>query len=962
MTRKVCCCVVVLLVLVSTHARSITKMPIRTVVTEEGTFRYVENELLIGFKDHVGNAMAQTIASRYNCNLSNTTKNYFINRGVMRFDKNLDITEIKRELELDENIKYVNYNYVGTFCEYIIPDTLYTKQWALRKIKACDAWTSYTYGDSSVVVAILDSGYSNHTDMPENSSRIIQGDQYNLTFDPSEEEVEEEYDDIQNHAMGMAGVIGAFSGTYNGMVGTSWFPRLWFIKVGVSGEGEGIVTANWLTNGIETVVSGAINNPDKRYIINASINIPVPLSDELEDLENAIAYADANNVLVVAAAGNTKPEEVTKPGAFSIQYPAIFSRQDSENYYSNVICVGAIDSLCYATDYTNYIGPDTCEVYVDLAAPGGVACPNSPNPIDSTAYEIVTLSSRYDTTVFIECDTCYHTVWGTSVATAHVSGAAALLWSLDPYLTHHEIKNILKSSTYDPNDPAGWDYDMYPTWCDEYVPVEDERPFQGYFFTEEGCSGYEYNRRKGTGILNVYEAMKIVKEATLHGTFDYDLTLSGDVYVNGDVTITAGNTLTLEPGCRLMILRQDVERSGEDTVRVEIDINGTLEVNGTSMNPVQMIPAGGTAENEHWSGVRISGSSADAQISNCLITKAYHGIKSSKKIDIDHTTIVDCEVHGLYLSDSAATASRISNSSFCNNGSAGIMVSLCDSVVIDTCVTTNNYYGMSFSSSDHSHLNRCDIKNNSYDGIKFVGSNPSTIEWCFIESNEQNGVYFSQSCGEIQNSKIWKNNISGVLCDGSQSDPVIGHSKIEQNLVGVKNINGARPTLGALLMGGSNSIYNQQWYIYTSTSYSIFAENNWWGTEPGEAPNPAKFRGLVDFTPYLTSDPIIYLAPPKKSKTRVLFLAQNYPNPLSVAGTTAIRYGVPVDNQNVSLKIYDVTGKRIKTLLNKTHSAGSFTVFWDGRNEQGNRVACGIYFCRLLMGTEKITRKIVLLK
>lgn len=960
MTRKVYCCVVVLLVLVSTHARSITKMPIRTVVTEEGTFRYVENELLIGFKDHVGNAMAQTITSRYNGDLSYTTKNYFINRGVMRFDKDFDITEIKRELESDDNIKYVNYNYVGSFCEYIISDTLYTKQWALRKIKACDAWTSYTYGDSSVVVAILDSGYSNHTDMPENSSRIIQGDQYNLTFDLLGEEVEEEYDDLQNHAMGMAGVIGAFSGTYNGMVGTSWFPRLWFIKVGISDdEWGGVVTANWLTQGIITVVDSAIANPDRRYIINASINIPVPIATELTALENAIAYADANNVLVVAAAGNTTPENSNTAGAFRIYYPAILSRQDPENYYSNVISVGAVDSLFFATEYTNYLGSDTCEVYVDLSAPGGTWCPISDDHGNCPGTEIVTLSSRLDGT---ECDTCYHTVWGTSVATAHVSGAAALLWSLDPYLTHHEIKNILKSSTYDPSDSVGWDYDMYPTWCDEYIPEEEDPPLFGYFFTEEGCSGYEYHRQKGTGILNIYEALKLVKEATLHGTFDYDLTLSGDVYVNGDVTITAGNTLTLDPGCRLMILRQDVERSGEDTVRVEIDINGTLEVNGTSMNPVQMIPAGGTAENEHWSGVRISGSSADAQISNCYISKAYHGIKSSKKIDIDHTTIVDCEVHGLFFMGSSATASRISNSSFCDNGSAGIMASFCDSVVIDTCVTNNNYYGVYLSSSDYSHLNRCYIKYNSNDGIKLVSSDPSTIEWCFVESNDQNGIYFSQSCGEIQNSKIWKNDISGVLCDGSQSDPVIGHSKIEQNLVGVKNINGARPTLGALLMGGSNSIYNQQWYIYTSTTYSIFAENNWWGTEQGEAPNPAKFRGLVDFTPYLTSDPIMYLAPKRESKTRVLFLAQNYPNPLSVAGRTAIKYGVPVDNQNVSLKIYDVTGKRIKTLVNKTHEAGSFTVLWDGRNEQGNRVACGIYFCRLLMGTEKITRKIVLLK
>ncbi|MCU0639546.1 MAG: S8 family serine peptidase, partial [Candidatus Krumholzibacteria bacterium] len=962
---------VILSLFTSTHIFASSKIPIRTIVTEEGTFRYVENELLVGFKDNVDDAKVQRIASSYSGQISNLNKISSKGHALIKFDESTDLDQIKSALQSDENIEYVNYNYVGSFCELIAADKYYPDQWSLRTIKASQAWTSYTYGDSSVVVAILDSGYSSHSDMPGYSSRVLQGPQYNMTIISVEGDVAEPYADYKNHAMGIAGIIGAFSGTENGMTGTTWFPRLWFIKVGISDELGGLVTADWLKRGILTVTEAAIANPDKRYIINASINIPVPDSVELACLENAIAYADDNNVLIVAAAGNTSFGDKYKPEAYRIYYPAIFSRLDQETHYSNVICVGAVDSLCYPTDYTNYLGPDTCEVYVDLAAPGGLFCPNHPDECDTfcPGYEIITLSTKCDTCIYPEticfnvgdCDTCYQTIYGTSASTALVSGAAALLWSLDPFLTHHEIKNILKSSTYDPNDPTGWDYDSYPTWCDDVIPVEEEHPMLGYYFTEEGCLGYEYNRKKGTGILNIYEALRLVKEPTLHGTVDYDLALSGDIYVKGDVTITSGNTLTLNPGCRLMILRQDEERSGEDTVRVEIDIEGTLEIIGTSMNPVQIIPAGGTLETEHWTGIRIYGSNAGADISNCYISKAYHGIKSTEKITVDKTTIADCEVHGLFLMGSGATGSRISNSTFCDNGSAGIMSSFCDSVAIDTCDINNNYYGIYYSSSEIAKAKKCELIDNSCDGIRVSNSDPCDIEWCFIENNGQNGVYYSQSSGEIQNSKIWRNDINGVLCSGSQSDPIIGHSKIEQNFVGIKSINGACPILGQYWMGGDNSIYNQQWYVYGSTSYTIMAENNWWGTGPGETPNPAKFRGLVDHTPWLTSDPVIYLMPQRQSMAKVFSMRQNYPNPVGVAGTTAIRYDIPDDNEKVSLKIYDVAGRRIKTLVDKNHSAGSFTVLWDGRNDHGSRVASGIYFCRLTMGKEIVTKKIVLL-
>ncbi|MEE9271100.1 MAG: FlgD immunoglobulin-like domain containing protein, partial [Candidatus Krumholzibacteria bacterium] len=59
---------------------------------------------------------------------------------------------------------------------------------------------------------------------------------------------------------------------------------------------------------------------------------------------------------------------------------------------------------------------------------------------------------------------------------------------------------------------------------------------------------------------------------------------------------------------------------------------------------------------------------------------------------------------------------------------------------------------------------------------------------------------------------------------------------------------------------------------------------------------------------------------------------------------------------------YDVTGARVRTLVNGQKSAGRFVALWDGRNDHGNPVGSGVYFYRLVMRNFTQTRKLVLLK
>jgi hypothetical protein len=76
-------------------------------------------------------------------------------------------------------------------------------------------------------------------------------------------------------------------------------------------------------------------------------------------------------------------------------------------------------------------------------------------------------------------------------------------------------------------------------------------------------------------------------------------------------------------------------------------------------------------------------------------------------------------------------------------------------------------------------------------------------------------------------------------------------------------------------------------------------------------------------------------------------LFQNYPNPFNPS--TSIQYSVG-SVQFVSLKIYDVLGREVKTLVQRKMQAGSYEMQWDGRDARGRQVASGVYVYRLQAG------------
>jgi len=88
-------------------------------------------------------------------------------------------------------------------------------------------------------------------------------------------------------------------------------------------------------------------------------------------------------------------------------------------------------------------------------------------------------------------------------------------------------------------------------------------------------------------------------------------------------------------------------------------------------------------------------------------------------------------------------------------------------------------------------------------------------------------------------------------------------------------------------------------------------------------------------------------------------LAQNYPNPFN-PGTT-IEYSL-MHASSVVLKIYDVLGNKIRTLVNAKQIAGRKTIIWNGRNDEGVLVKSGIYFYELAAENTVQVKKMILIK
>jgi hypothetical protein len=93
-------------------------------------------------------------------------------------------------------------------------------------------------------------------------------------------------------------------------------------------------------------------------------------------------------------------------------------------------------------------------------------------------------------------------------------------------------------------------------------------------------------------------------------------------------------------------------------------------------------------------------------------------------------------------------------------------------------------------------------------------------------------------------------------------------------------------------------------------------------------------------------------------------LYQNYPNPFNPF--TIIKFKIQDSKFKVpihtTLKVYNILGELVRVLVDEGKEAGTYTVYWDGKDDKGEEVASGIYFYQLTVEDRTLTKKMLLLR
>jgi len=139
-----------------------------------------------------------------------------------------------------------------------------------------------------------------------------------------------------------------------------------------------------------------------------------------------------------------------------------------------------------------------------------------------------------------------------------------------------------------------------------------------------------------------------------------------------------------------------------------------------------------------------------------------------------------------------------------------------------------------------------------------------------------------------------------------------------------------------------NGPFTMSYYAYHflekgSFAYEGMIQNGQW---LADRLNPVMLAAYLDFLVNIPTDN-------RDEKVSTFILYPNYPNPFNPA--TVISWQLAVGNQ-VKIKIFNLLGQELRTLVNEKQEAGYHSVLWDGRDNSGNPVASGIYICKLQSG------------
>lgn len=455
-----------------------------------------------------------------------------------------------------------------------------------------------------------------------------------------------------------------------------------------------------------------------------------------------------------------------------------------------------------------------------------------------------------------------------------------------------------------------------------------------------------------------------------------------DTYVvYGNLLVDQSATLTIMPG---------VVVAFEQGYRLEIQ--GVLTARGTASDSIVFTDWGSCQNPGCWNSIKFRNSSVDTacSLSYCRIEYASSGIYcDTASPTISHSLIKECQI-GICCNGGSPYISQ--NTIRENAGGdyyAGIYIKWGSPVTFGNIIERNDCGGIlvqPYYQTASISIMADTIRRNSGYGIRLnsgsTGTILGTIRSCDIYQNSNSGIIASMHGGNVRITNNYIHDDTSNYGGGIYFND--GFAVIDSNCITGNWATGPGNVAGGIYFNGVDSAivqYNDivgnsnipqgvfEVYSGTPLSHDIHGEYNWWGT-----PNADSISYLIYdyydnfdlhkfiFSPFATSSNCETgsgVSEDENGGKFTFFLSQNFPNPFNP--NTSIQLSLLV-SEKVSLKIYNLLGQEVKTLIDEEKRAGEYEVIWDGRDNFGNEVASGIYFCQIKVKNFAETKKLVLLK
>jgi TonB family protein len=233
----------------------------------------------------------------------------------------------------------------------------------------------------------------------------------------------------------------------------------------------------------------------------------------------------------------------------------------------------------------------------------------------------------------------------------------------------------------------------------------------------------------------------VLGQTYISGEVQQNTSWRGEVFIDGDVIIPEGVTLTIEEGTKVYFKpKKDSQKGGKDKERSELLINGILQARSTNpLNPIIFSSASKNPQMNDWYGIIIKNFFNPSTLENCIVEFGYKGITcygsspviTGGEYKFNHNSGISCEVKSNPV---------ISNSLIFGNGFAGINCELASNPIVSGCTISENNFGViAFSKSSP------DLGTVPFDDLKSKGENRLSNNFENDLYNHSNNTIYAQN-------------------------------------------------------------------------------------------------------------------------------------------------------------------------------------------------------------------------